>query len=133
MKAIRWRYTAIAVVGVLLATAWPSARQQQGWEVIDKTDPPGEISIAPRSATLVSAGIVSVWIQHRQRDRPLMAARFEVNCSTQERRLVEVWDYRNLAESAPSAVVPPVWTPTQPDTSMRRMVVSACGSPALRR
>ena len=133
MNAIHWRYTAIAVVGVLLATAWPSARQQQGWELIDKTDPPGEISIAPRSAMLVSAGIVSVWIQHQGRDRPLLSARYEVNCSTQERRLVEVWDYRNLAESAPSAVVPTGWSPTQPDTNMRRVVVSACGSVALRR
>ena len=98
---------------------------QQRWELVSKT-PLDEISIAPDSLLAVSQTVVSVWVQHRGANRSLVAERQEVNCATQQRRVVELWTARDRPDSAPTALRQAEWLRTEPKTPMREFVERVC-------
>lgn len=98
---------------------------QSPWEPVNLTTP-DSMSIAPGSLLLVSAEVFSVWVQHRGVDGARVAERYEVNCKTQQRRLLEVWGRPELPDSAPSIAAGSGWTRTEPGTPMRDFVVRAC-------
>lgn len=101
---------------------------QAQWETVSKTAQ-DEMSIARRSAVVVARDVVSIWVQHRGADGSVVAERHEVNCTTQQRRLLELWSRPDLQGSAPIAIAASAWTRTEPNTPMRQLVVRTCAIP----
>jgi hypothetical protein len=99
---------------------------QSRWELASKTVR-DEMSISRGSILRVSEGVVSIWVQHRGADGSLVAERHEVNCTTQQRRVLEVWGARDRPDSAPVALREAAgWLPTEPGTPMRELVNRVC-------
>lgn len=117
-------------IGVLplLAVGANIAMAQSQWETVSKTTR-DEISIARGSALVVSRDVVSIWVQHRGADGSVVAERHEINCGTQQRRLLELWSRPDLRDSAPTAIADSSWTRTEPSTPMRELVLRTCSIP----
>jgi len=112
-------------ISVLLAASAGVLGAQSRWEFVTKTAR-DEISIARGSLQRVSEGVVSIWIQYRGSDGSVLAERHEVNCTTQQRRVLEVWGARDRPDSAPVALREAGWRPTEPRTPMRELVERVC-------
>lgn len=118
-QAVRFILLLFVMLGSSLVAA------QSAWAPVGRTAP-ASMSIAPGSLLVVSSEVVSVWVQHRSPDDVRVAERYEVNCKTQQRRLLEVWGRPELPGSAPSTAAGSGWTRTEPGTPMRDFVVRAC-------
>jgi hypothetical protein len=118
-----------ACSGLLIAVLVASGgvlEAQSAWEPLSKTTR-DEMSIARGSLLRLSENVLSIWVQHRGSDGSLVAERHEVNCATQQRRVLEVWSARHSQESAPVALRDAAgWLPTEPRTPMRELVERAC-------
>ena len=113
-------------ISILLAATAGVLEAQSRWELLSKTAR-DEMSIAPGSLVRVSEDVVSLWVQHRGTDGSLVAERHEVNCTTQQRRVLEVCGARDRMDSAPLALRDAAgWLPTEPGTPMRQLVERAC-------
>lgn len=115
----------VTVASVLLAVSAGAVEAQSRWELVSKTAR-DEMSIARGSLRSVSEGVVSIWVQHRGADGSLVAERHEVNCTTRERRVLELWGARDRRDSAPVALREAGWLPTEPRTPMRELVDRVC-------
>ena len=86
LKSAPWHALQISV---LLAACAGFGEAQSRWELVSKTAR-DEMSIARGSLLRVSERVVSIWVQHRGADGSLVAERHEVNCTSQQRRVLEV-------------------------------------------
>lgn len=115
-----------AVLNLLLLVAMPSfAAPQDQWLLVARTSG-GDLSIGRQSVGMVSKDVVSAWARHRDRDGVRHLERYEVNCSNRQRRLLETWHRPESADTAPTAHRAAGWTPTEPNTTMRELVVGVC-------
>lgn len=112
-------------VAVVIAASVGAVGAQSQWELVSKTTR-DEISIARGSLLRVSQGVVSIWVQHRGADGSLVAERHEIDCATQQRRVLELWSARERPDSAPAALRAVGWLPTEPRTPMRELVDRVC-------
>lgn len=115
----------VALASLMLIVSVSGAASDKRWELV-KRDRISEMAIARDSVLGDSSGIVSAWIRHRPADGYRTLERHEVNCATQQRRLVEVWMRPELPDSAPVAQRYSGWTHTERNTTMREVVVRVC-------
>jgi hypothetical protein len=103
----------------------PGLVAQATWQPVTSTSATGT-SFAAASMVVVSQEVVSIWVQRQTQDFGRVLERYEINCVTQQRRLLEVWVRPESPESAPAALVDQSWTVTIANTPMRELVARVC-------